>query len=97
MFLLIFIAADANLNSLDNISCFQFTFHLLLVVVCLLGSHCGKVLAAVGKDDSAACVYKKAALFVHAIFAYLLERTTLCTYAGNKKEVAWYDAAYILE
>lgn len=97
MFLLIFIAADANLNSLDNISCFKFAFHLLLVVMCLLGCHCSKVLAAVGEDDSAAGVYKKTAVIVHAVLAYLLERTALSAYAGNKKEMAWYDAAYILE
>ena len=51
----------------------QFFFHLLLVVACFFTCYGCEILAAVSKNDGAACVYEQSAVAVHTIFAYLFE------------------------
>ena len=61
------------MNTLDDISCLELLFHLLLVLVCLLCRYSREVLAAVGKDDRAAGVHEQATVIVHTVLANLLE------------------------
>ena len=70
---------------------------MLLKFACLGGSDLGKLLGGIGINDAARGVDDESAVGCHAVAAYLLKATALCSYSGHEEEVVGHYLADVAE